>query len=155
MILLTGCGIMMLQNMTADDISTLVLALCCILTGALLLAYFLTYDVKRNKFKQNGECIPGRIIGAQEVVSRRGVTYYLLIAFNDNGTKIRYTEGYKGDPNLKLRSRDCNIYKLNGKYIEADFQALGKDEWAQALNIPVEKTLFPPLFPHSKDSGYV
>ena len=85
------------------------------------LIYCLTYDIKRKRYKNNGECFQGYIIGAEEQYYDNGSnTFYLLISFDDNGKKIKYTEGYVGDPNLYLVSRMCSIYKYNGEYIEAD-----------------------------------
>ena len=111
-----------------------------LLFGIGVLTYFLTYDVKRNHFIKCGECIPGCITGAECEVNGRGEwTYYLLISFYDNGQKIKFTEGYVGDPNDKLKSCECNIYKWNGKYIEADLQPLEREQMPVKLNIPVNK----------------
>lgn len=110
------------------------------LLGVLVFTYYCTYDVKRNIFKKKGERFQGHIIGAERLVSGRGEwTYYLKISFYDNGKKIKYTEGYAGDPNKKLKSCECYIYKWKGKYIEGDLVALDKKEKSVNLKIPISK----------------
>ena len=63
----------------------------------------------------------------------------MKISFYDNGEKVKYTEGYAGNPNSKHKSCICNIYKWKGKYIEADFDVLEKKEKPNNLNIPISK----------------
>ena len=114
--------------------------ICVGLLGAIVFGYYITYDVKRNIYKKKGECFRGHIIGADVLVSGRGKwTYYLKISFYDNGEKVKYTEGYAGNPNSKLKSCICNIYKWKGKYIEADFDVLEKKEKPNNLNVPISK----------------
>lgn len=110
------------------------------LLGIVVFGYYSTYNVKRNIYKKRGECFRGYIIGADVLISGRGEwTYYLKISFFDNGKKIKYTEGYAGDPNKKLKNCECNIYKWRGKYIESDFKTLGKKEKPVNLKIPISK----------------
>lgn len=114
--------------------------ICVGLLGASVFGYYSTYDVKRNIYKKRGECFRGHIIGADVLMSGRGEwTYYLKISFYDNGDKVKYTEGYAGNPNSKLKSCVCNIYKWKGKYIEGDFIALEKKESPINLKIPISK----------------
>lgn len=111
---------------------------CVGLLGLFVFVYYITYDVKRNIYKKKGERFQGHIIGADELISGRGKsTYYLKISFYDNGKKIKYTEGYAGNPNKKLKSYECYIYKWKGKYIEGDFVALGKTDKPVNLKIPI------------------
>lgn len=103
-------------------------------------AYCITYDKKRKSYKKHGERIQGYIIGAEERIYGKGSnTFYLLISFDDNGKKIKYTEGYVGDPNYYLISRICSIYKCNGEYIEADFVTRGNFKDSSGLGIPITK----------------
>ena len=110
------------------------------LLGMVVFGYHITYNVKRNIYKKKGECFKGYIIGADVLVSGRGEwTYYLKISFFDDGKKIKYTEGYAGNPNKKLKNCECNIYKFRGKYIESDFKTLEKKEKPANLKIPINK----------------
>lgn len=110
------------------------------LFGIAVFGYYITYNVKRNIFKKKGERFQGYIVGADEFVRGRGDwTYYLKISFYDDGEKIKYTEGYAGNPNKKLKNRECNIYKWRGKYIESDFTTLEKKEKPANLKIPISK----------------
>lgn len=109
------------------------------LFGIAVFGYYITYDEKRNIYKK-GERFQGYIIGADEFMSGRGDwTYYLKISFYDDGEKIKYTEGYAGNPNKKLKNREGNIYKWKGKYIESDFKTLDKKEKPVNLKIPISK----------------
>jgi hypothetical protein len=111
-----------------------------VLLGLSVFGYYITYDLKRNVYKKNGECFQGHIIGADVIISGRGEwTYYLKISFFDDGEKIKYTEGYEGNPNKKLKNCECNIYKWRGKYIESDFKTLEKKEKPVNLKIPINK----------------
>lgn len=112
--------------------------------GLLSILWFLdcfTGIFKRKLFIKYGEKFKGNIIGAENLVNGRGEdTYYLLISFYEGGIrKIRYTEGYEGSPNCKLKNTDCEIYKWHNKYIETGFNALDKKEESAHLNIPISK----------------
>lgn len=110
------------------------------LLGIVVFGYHITYNIKRKIYKKKGECFRGYIIGADVLVSGRGEwTYYLKISFFDGGKKIRYTEGYAGDPNNKLKNCECIIYKWRGKYIESDFNTLERKEKPANLKIPISK----------------
>ena len=110
------------------------------LLGIIVFGYHITYNVKRNIYKKKGECFQGYIIGADVLVNGRGEwTYYLKISFYDNGKKIKYTEGYAGDPNKKLKNCKCNIYKWRGKYIESDLMTLEQKAMPTNLKIPISK----------------
>lgn len=89
-----------------------------------------TCNLKRNKMKRHGEKFKARIIGAQCLFNARDEdTFFLLIEFYENGEKkIRYTEGYYGNPNHYLRSAACEVYKWKNKYIETGFDVLDKKE---------------------------
>ena len=142
----------MIMHRDEGEIYPYIIAVCFWLAGILVLLYYLTYDVKRNRFKKFGECFPGQIIGADVFMEGRGEwTYCLLISFYDEGDLVRYTEGYKGNPNQKLKSCECKIYKMNGKYIEADLKGLDKGEKPHDLKIPVKMR----FFRKNKKSGYV
>ena len=52
---------------------------------------------------------------------------------------MRYTEGYVGNPNYKLKNISCAVYKWKDKYIEADFNVLDKKEKPHYLEIPISK----------------
>lgn len=101
--------------------------------------YCWTYDVRRNRMRKYGEKFEARIIGADcKINVKDEYTFYLMIQFFENGEKkIRYTEGYCGNPNLKLRSTSCNVYKWKNKYIEADLEALDKNEKPYNMRIPI------------------
>ena len=101
--------------------------------------YCWTSDVKRKVFRKYGKKFNGYIIGAEWRLNGRGEdTYYLLISFHEDGTRrIRYTEGYVGNPNCKLRNMECEIYKWHNKYIEMGFNLLNKNEKPVPLHIPI------------------
>ncbi len=102
--------------------------------------YCCTANVKRNKFAKYGERFAGKIVGAEVLRNGRGEdTYYLYIEFYDRGKKTRFTGGYIGDPCTKLRNLKCDIYKLDGKYIETNFSARGKKEPQSNLSIPTKR----------------
>ncbi|MBO6297877.1 MAG: hypothetical protein J6N53_03440 [Lachnospiraceae bacterium] len=131
-------GWVLLSNQDGE-ITLVIKAGCIFLGGLLILIYFLSFNTKRNKYKRIGQCIPGRIIGADMVYGRHESSYHLMISFYDNGEKVLYTEAYKGDPRFRLKSLRCNVYKWKDKYIEADFDCLAKREMPQGLLIPVQK----------------
>lgn len=116
-------------------------SICCALLGLAVFIYCWTCNVKRNLYKKRGEYFEGKVIGAERSFNGRGEdTYYLLISFYENGTrKIRYTEGYVGNPNKKLKGLGCSIYKYGGRYIEADLNILASQEKIRNLNIPISK----------------
>ncbi|MBO6207955.1 MAG: hypothetical protein J6N53_14050 [Lachnospiraceae bacterium] len=102
--------------------------------------YSVSGNLKRNNFKKNGICFPGYIIGAEEICDSTGSgTFFLLILFDDNGKKIKYSEAYCGDPNIYLQSRSCNIYRYKNKYIEADLLHVEELTDKHYLNIPITK----------------
>lgn len=109
--------------------------------GILCIGWFLysiSGNFKRNSFKKNGECFPGYIIGTEEICNSKGSDiYFLLISFDDNGKKIKYSEAYSGDPNVYLQSRSCNIYKYKNKYIEADLVSVDEITDTHYLDIPI------------------
>ena len=112
--------------------------------------YSITYNTKRQIFKKKGECILGYIVGAEEELTGRGLnTYYLFISFYDGCEKIKYTEGYVGNPNHYLKSRRCHIYKYKDKYIEADFISAEKSLNSCILDIPISK------YQHNSKKKYV
>lgn len=95
---------------------------------------------------KRGICIPGSIISAERIVGgKRKRAYFLNIQFFDGVYKIRYTEAYFGDPNDILKNRRCNIYKWKGKYIEADFNTLDKEETPDGI-IPIKLIWSYPFF---------
>ena len=84
--------------------------------------YCFSGDYIRWKYKRNGIRLEGYIDSAKESFNGRGENrYYLDISFEDNGKKVRHTEAYIGNPNNKLTSRKCSVYKYGDKYIESDF----------------------------------
>ncbi|MBR1470236.1 MAG: hypothetical protein IJ600_01180 [Lachnospiraceae bacterium] len=139
-----GIGLYVIMGAEEGEIYPYIFALCTWLIGILLLVYSLSYDLKRNSFKENGICIPGRIIGAERVVSG-DATYFLKILFYDEGERIWYTHGYTGNPNKILKECKCNIYKWKGKYIEADFNTLDKEEIPLQI-IPIKLIWSYPFF---------
>lgn len=116
-------------------------SICCALVGLAVFIYCWTCNLKRNLYRKRGEHFEGRIIGAERSFNGRGQdTYYLLISFYENGIrKIRYTEGYVGNPNRKLKSRGCSIYKYRDRYIETDLNVLASQDKSPNLNIPISK----------------
>ena len=103
-------------------------------------AYTATYNSKRIKYKERGQKLNGYILEAErKEMGRGGSQYFLLIAFHDNGSKIKYSEGYADNPNDYLKSRRCSIYKYKDKYIEADFICADDSESSGRLNIPISK----------------
>jgi len=125
-----------------SDIS--IISICGAIGGVILaiayLAYCCTANVKRNKFAKYGERFEGKIIAAEVLRNGRGEdTYFLYIEFYDSGKKTRFTGGYIGDPCTKLRNLKCDIYKLDGKYIETNFSARGKKELQGNLSIPTKR----------------
>lgn len=110
---------------------------CAFLAGLLVFIYTITYNVKRKYFKKHGKCIPGKIVAADKVFARMGHEYYFKVEFFDDGEKILYTEGYKGNPFFLLKDMECNVYKFNGKYVEADFHLREKPEDCRKPPIPV------------------
>ncbi len=102
--------------------------------------YSITCNTKRRIYKKKGKRFSGVIIGAEEERTGRGSnTYYLLISFYDEHRRIKYTEGYVGDPNYYLISRKCSIYKYNGEYIEADLVPGKFFNEASGLGISITK----------------
>ena len=109
-----------------------------------IFVYCWTCNFKRNRMKKRGKRYEANIIGAEWLLNGRGEdTYFLLISFHENGErKIRYTEGYVGNPNYKLKSTKCEIYKWKNKYIETGFEVRDKKEKSGKLNIPITKYRF-------------
>ena len=94
---------------------------------------------RRNRYKKHGECFPGVIVGADRQSIPRGKDeYFLIIEFEENGEKkIKYTQGYSGNPIDYLQSCKCNIYKWRGRYIEADLQVKQSRKQVIELRIPI------------------
>ena len=114
------------------------------IVGTVLAIIFLIYsstaNVKRKKFAKYGERFRGTIVAAEVLRNGRGEdTYFLYIEFYDKGKKTRFTSGYVGDPCTKLRNLNCDIYKLDGRYIEANFSVRGKKEPQSNLSIPTKR----------------
>lgn len=103
-----------------------------------LLIYSYSGDIVRNKYKKYGRRFDGYIESAKVYVSGRfGFRYVLKISFVDKKRMVRKTEQYMGNPNMKLSSRKCSIYELNGKYIETDFSIVPKKKEGLDLGIPI------------------
>lgn len=132
-------GIPILKYRTVGDISYYIVAMSIFLTGILFFIHSVTYDRKRNIYKKNGISIPGNIISAERMLgTEKTKKYFLKIQFYDEGNKIRYTEAYVGNPNTILKNCNCNIYKWKGKYIEADFNILDKENKTTEEIIPIK-----------------
>ncbi|MCR5719773.1 MAG: hypothetical protein K6F84_04330 [Lachnospiraceae bacterium] len=132
-------------------IVSIVVALVVIILAFIFLVYSCTANLKRNRFVKYGERFSGKIVAAEVLKnSREEDTYFLYIEFFDRGKKTRFTEGYVGDPCTKLRNLNCDIYKLDSKYIEANFSVRGKKESKINLHIPTKRYK---LF--SSHKGYV
>lgn len=114
--------------------------LVSLITGGFFI-YSFTANIKRNWFKRKGIRYDGRVVGAEiETHERSEDVYFLRIEFTENGSKkVRLTEGYVGDPSRKLRSLQCDIYELNGKYMEANFNVRKRKESMKDLYIPISK----------------
>ena len=130
--------------LTVDDAVIDQVSFLGLYMGLLSILWFLdcfTGNIKRKIFIKYGEKLKGNIIAAESLINGKGEdTYYLLISFYEGGLrKIRYTEGYEGSPNYKLKSADCEIYKWHNRYIETGFKALDKKEKPVHLNIPISK----------------
>lgn len=123
-------------------------ALVFLLVGVSPYACCVLHEKKRKDCKRLGECIPGHIVLAYE--EKKGIVikgaYYLVISFYDDGEKKLLTEMYNGDPNFALKDVDCNIYKLNGKYVEADFHLRTSGEPIQWFQIPICKRFYVPFW---------
>lgn len=127
------------------EIIPLYVAPCLWILGVVPLIAVLVYNAKRNKIKENGKCMPGRIVGAYEMLSRgRSSIFYLKIYFFDNGEKYLCSEGYIGNPNVKLADSKCRIYKWKGRYIVDDFNTMVKGEKNSKGRIPTV-LIFSPL----------
>ena len=127
----------------SDDVP-LCMGICTTIIGIGIFIYCWTCNFKRNRMKEKGKRYEANIIGAEWLLNGRGEdTYFLLISFHDNGErKIRYTEGYVGNPNYKLKNIGCEIYKWKNKYIETGFAVRDKNEKLGKLNIPITKYHF-------------
>ena len=126
------------KELHSDFYKSLFLSISVGLLGIGWFYYSVSGNSKRKHFKKMGQCFPGYIIEAES----RGIpagdgTFYLLISFEDNGKKIKYSEAYSGDPNVYLQSRNCNIYKYKNKYIEADLVPVDELTETHYLNIPI------------------
>lgn len=137
-------GLCILTYAGESDDLTIRMGICSAIIGIGIFIYCWTCNVKRNRIKKKGERYEANIIGAEWLLNGRGEdTYYLLISFYENGErKIRYTEGYVGSPNYKLKSTKCEIYRWKNKYIETEFEVLDKKENPVQLNIPITKYRF-------------
>ena len=109
--------------------------------GIGIFIYCWSGNFKRNIFKRFGRRYEDYIYEAERHAYGRGQnSYNLILAFYENGErKLRYTEPYVGNPNEKLRSTECTVYKWLGKYIETDFYVRHTDNKYQNLDIPISK----------------
>ena len=137
---LSAVGITLTGGSNQKNMVSIVGALVGTALAIIFLVYCCTANVKRNKFAKYGQRFAGKIVGAEVLRNGRGEdTYYLYIEFYDRGKKTRFTEGYVGDPCTKLRNLNCDIYKLDGRYIEANFSVRGKKEPQSNLSIPTKR----------------
>jgi hypothetical protein len=106
----------------------------------IFICYCYSGNYKRKKYKAKGKRFEGTIISAKESFNGRGENRYnLKISFSDKGRRTMITETYAGNPNMRLRSRKCSVYRYNGKYIEDDLDVLFKKEHPKSLGIPITR----------------
>jgi hypothetical protein len=115
----------------------IIMAVCL---DIIFICYCYSGNYKRKKYKAKGKRFEGTIISAKESFNGRGENRYnLKISFSDNGRRTMITETYAGNPNMRLRSRKCSVYRYNGKYIEDDLDVLFKKEPPKLLGIPITR----------------
>lgn len=108
-----------------------------------LFIYYWSDKYFRSRYFKYGVRYDAKIIGAEYALEvwQDSHTYFLIIEFNENGRVLRRkTQGYVGNPNIRLKSPSCSIYKWKGKYMEGDFKT--SDRQQCYCNIPIQKYHF-------------
>jgi hypothetical protein len=97
--------------------------------------YCQSFKIIQNRYIKKGKKYTGQIIKAEEFFSaNRENTYCIFIEFFVDGKRlVRKTGRYIGNPNYYLASKNCSVYELNNKYIEADFKLRDRKNYNEQL----------------------